>query len=87
MPSRASTLLGDLGVDLSSHVSSMRLLYDRLNVILLSRKITYGGDLGSSDVIDSCSRSSVIGDDAVFNNGDNGIGIFLMVSLVGISLC
>ena len=84
---RAAELLGDLGVDLSSQVSLPRLLYDRSAVIPLSRRITYGGALGFSDVINSCSKSFGTGDAAVFNIGDNGIGILLMVPQVGISLC
>ena len=54
MPSRAAALLGDLGVDLSYLVSFMRSSYDRLTVISLSRRIKYGGDVASSDVIYSC---------------------------------
>ena len=53
MPSRATILLGDLGVDLSSQVSLMRLPYDCSTVILLYRRITYGGDFVSSDVMNS----------------------------------
>ena len=87
MPSRAAALLGELGVDLSSWVFLMRSSYYRSNVIPLSRRIPYGGDFGSSDVMDSCSKYSGTGDAAVFNIGDNGIGIFLMVPRVGISLC
>ena len=87
MPSRAVALLGDLGFEVSSRVSLMRLSYDRSTVIPLSRKITYGGDVGSSDVIDSCSEVSGTGDAEVLNIGDNGIRIFLMVPRVGISLC
>ena len=87
MPSRSAAFLGDLGVDLPSRVSLMISSYNRSNVIPLSRRITYGGDFGPSDVIDSCSKSSGTGDAAVFNIGDNGIGIFLMVPRVGISLC
>ena len=87
MTSRAASLLGDLGVDVSSRVSLMRFSYDSLTVIPLSRRITYGGDVGSSDVIDSCSKFYGTGDAAVFNIGDNGIGIFLMVPRVRISLC
>ena len=60
---------------------------DLSTVIALSRRITYGVDVGSSDVIDSCSKVSRIGDSTVFNIGDNGIKIFLMVPWVGISLC
>ena len=65
----------------------MRSSYDRSTVMPLSRRLKYRGDGGSSDVIDSCSKSSGTGDAAVFNIGDNGIGIFLMVPRVGISLC
>ena len=87
MPSRAAVLLGDLGVDLSYRVSLMRSSYDRSTVIPLSSRITYGGGFGSSDVMDSCSKSSGTGDAVFFNIGDNGIGIFLIVPRVGISLC
>ena len=65
----------------------MRSSYDCLTVMPLSRRITYGGDVGSSDVIDSCSKSFGTGDAEVLNIGDNVIGIFLMVPRVGISFC
>ena len=87
MPSRATALLVDLGVDVSSQVSLMRFLYDRSTVMPFSRRITYGEDVGSSDFIDSCFKYSGTGDNAVFNIGDNGIRILLMVTRVGISLC
>ena len=87
MPSRAVVLLGDLGVDLSYRVSLMRSSYDHSTLIPLSRRINYGGDFGSSDVMDSCSKSSGTDDAEVFNLGNNGIGILLMVLQVGISLC
>ena len=79
-------LFGDLGVDLSSRVSLMRSSYDCSTVIPFYRRITYGGYFGSSDVMDSFSKYSGTGDAAVFNIGDNGVGIFLMVPRVGISL-
>ena len=87
MSSRAAVFLGDLGVDLSSRVSLMRFSYDRSTMIPLSRRITYGGDFCSSDVMDYFSKSSGTGDAAVFNIRDNGIVILLMVPRVGISLC
>ena len=87
MPSRDATFLGDLGFDLLYQVSFMISSYDRSTVIKLSRRITYGGDFGSSDVMYSFSKSSGTGDAAVFNIGDNGIGIFLMVPRVRISSC
>ena len=87
MPSRAVDLLGDLGVEVSSRISFMRSLYDLLAVIPLYRRITYVGDVCSSDVIDYCSKVSVHGDATVLNIGDNGMGIFLMVPRVGIYLC
>ena len=87
MPFRATTLLGDLRVDVSSRVSLMRSSYDCSTVMTLSRRITYVGDVGLSDVIDSCSKSSGTGDVAAFNIGDDGIGIFLMMPRVGIFLC
>ena len=87
MPSRASTFLGYLGFDLSSQVSLMRSSYYRSTVIPLYSRITYGGDFGSSGVMDYFSKSSGTGDAAVFNIGDNGIGIFLIFPRVGISLC
>ena len=87
MPSRAEALLGALGVEVSFRVSLMRSSYDCSTVIAFSRRITYVGDVCSSDVIYSCSKVSVTGDAAVFNIGYNGIDIFLMVPRVGISLC
>ena len=87
MPSRAVALLGDSGFDVLSQVSLMISSYDRLTVIPLSRRISYIGDVSSSVVIDSCSKVSGTGDAAIFNIGDNGIGIFLMVPQFGISLC
>ena len=65
MPSRDATLLGDLGVDLSPRVYLMRSSCDCSIVIPLCSRITYGGDFGSSDVMDSCSKSSGTGDAAV----------------------
>ena len=87
MPSRVVALLGYLGFDLSYRLSFMRSSYDLSTVVPLSKRITYGGDVCSYDVIDSCSNVSVHGDDAVINIGDNGMRIFLMVPRVGISLC
>ena len=87
MPSRYAALLGDLGVDVSSRLSLMISLYECSTVMPLSRRITYEGDVRSSDVIDSCSKSSGTGDAIVFNIGGNGIGILLMVRRLGISLC
>ena len=65
----------------------MRLPYACLTVITLSIRRIYGGYLGSSDVIYSCSKYSGTGDAAVFNIVNNEIRIFLMVPRVGISLC
>ena len=65
----------------------MILSNDCLTVIPLSRRITYGGGAGSSDVIYSCSKFSGTGDATVFNIGDNRIGILLMVPQVGIYFC
>ena len=87
MPYGAAALLRELGVDLSSRVSLMRSSYYRLNVVPLSRRITYGGDFGSYDIMDSCSKYPRTSDAAVFNIGDNGIIIFLMVPRFGIYLC
>ena len=64
----------------------MRLFYDLLTLIPLSRRITYGGDVCSSDVIDYCYKVSGNGDAAVINIGDNGMEILLMVPRVGIYL-
>ena len=86
MPSRAATLIGDLGVEVSSQLSFMRSSYDLLTVVQFSRRITYGGDVCSSDVIDSGYKVSVNGDAAVLSIGDNGMRIFLIVPRVGISL-
>ena len=65
----------------------MILSYDNYTVMPLSRRIKYGDDVGSSGFIDYCSKSSVTGDAAVLNIGDNGIGIFLMVPRIRIYLC
>ena len=86
MPSRAAALLGDLGGEVSSRLSFMRFSYDLSTVVPLFRRITYGGDFFSSDVIESCSKGSVGGDAAVLSIGDNGMGIFLMAPRVGVSL-
>ena len=48
----------------------MRSSYDLLSVVPLSRRITYGGDVYSSDVIDSCSKLSVDGDAAILSISD-----------------
>ena len=79
MPSRAVAFLGDLGVEVSSLLSFMRSSYNLSNVVPLSRRITYGVGVCSSDVIDSCSKVYVDGDAAVLGIGDTGMGIFLMV--------
>ena len=63
----------------------MRSSCDILTVVPESRRITYGGDLCSSDVIESCSEGSVDGDTVFLSIGDTGMGIFLMVPRVGVS--
>ena len=67
MPYRNSAFLGDLGVEVSSQLSFIRSSYDLSTVIPLSRRITYGGEVFLSGVIDSCSKVSLPGDAAVFN--------------------
>ena len=79
-------LLGDLGVEVSSQLSFMRSSYDLLTVVTLSSRITYGGDVCSSNVIDSCSKVSVDGDATVLSIGETGMGILLLVPQVGILL-
>ena len=86
MPSRVAALLGGSGGEVSSRLSFMRSSHDILTVVPLSRRITYGGDFCSSDVIDSCSKGYVDGDAAVLSIGDTGMGIFLMVPRVGVAL-
>ena len=86
MPSRAAAFLGNLGGEVSYRLSFMRSSYDLSTVAPFSRRITYGGDFCSSGVIESCSKGSVDGDAAVLGIGDNGMGIFLMVPQVGVSL-
>ena len=54
MPSRATALLGDLGSEVSSRLSFMRMSYDLSTVVPDSRRITYGGDFCSSDVMELC---------------------------------
>ena len=56
----------------------MRLTYDLSTVVPFSRIITYGVDVCSYDVIDSCSKGSVDGDAAVLSIGDTGMGILLI---------
>ena len=51
MPSGAAALLGDLGGEVSSRLSFMRLSYNLLTVVPFSRRITYGVDICSSDVM------------------------------------
>ena len=86
MPSIAAALLGDLGGEVSSRLSFMRSLYDIFTVVPLSRRITYGGELFSSYVMESCSKVSVDRDAAVSSIGDTRMGIFLMVPRVGVFL-
>ena len=86
MPSRAMALLGDLGGKVSSRLSSMRSSYDISTVVPLSRRITYGGDFCSYDVMESCYKGSVDGDAIVLSIGDTRMEIFLMVPRVGVSL-
>ena len=64
----------------------MRSSYDILTVVPFSRRITYGGDVCLSDVIESCYKGYVDGDAAALSIGDTGMGIFLMVPRVGVSL-
>ena len=87
MPSRAAVFLGDLGVEVSSRLSFMSSSYDISTVVTESRKITYGGDFFSSDVMQSCSTGSVDGDAGFFSIGDTGMGILLMVPQAGLLLC
>ena len=86
MPSRAVELLGNLGGEVSSRISFMRSSYDLLTVVPDSRRITYGGDFCLSDVMELCYKGSVDVDAAVLSIGDTGMGIFLMVPRVGVSL-
>ena len=79
MPSRATALLGDLGVEVSSRLSFMRSSYDISTVVPESRRITYGGDFCSSDVMESCSKGPVGGYATVIGIGYTGMGIFLMM--------
>ena len=77
--SRAAALLGELGGELSSRISLMRLSYDISTVVLEYRRITYGGDVFPSDDMELCSKGSVDGEGALLSIGDTGMGIFLMV--------
>ena len=86
MTSRDEALLRDLGVEVSSRLSFMISSNDLSTVLPLSRRIIYGGDVFSSDVLDSCYKVSVNGDTTVLSIGDTGMGIFLMVPRVGIYL-
>ena len=88
-PGQLDSIENQLTVDsykVSSRLSFMRSSYDLSTVVPLSRKITYGSDVCSSDVIDYCSKVSVDGDSAVLNIRDNGMGIFLMLPRVSVLL-
>ena len=65
----------------------MRSSYDLSTVVPESRRITYGGDFCSPDVIELCSKGSVHGDAAFLSIGYTGMGIFLMVPQAGVLLC
>ena len=86
MPSRATAFLGDLGGEVSSRLSFISLSYDLSTVVPESRRITYGGDFCSSDVMELCYKGSVDVDAAVFSIGDTGMGILLMVTQAGVLL-
>ena len=51
----------------------MRPSYDISTIVLESRRITYGGEFSSSDVMVSCSKGSVDGDARVLIIGDTGM--------------
>ena len=84
MPSRATELLGDFGGEVSSRLSFMRSSYDISTVVPKSRRITYGGEFCSSDVLESCFKGSVDVDAAVISIGDTGMRILLMVPQFGV---
>ena len=65
----------------------MKSSYDILTVVPESRRITYGGDFFSSDVMESCYKGSVDGYSAVIIIGDTVMGILLVVPQDGVSLC
>ena len=75
------------GGELSSLLSFIRSSYDLSTVVPDSRRIKYGGEFCSSDVMESCSKCSVDGDSAVLSIGDTGMGILLMVPQAGVLLC
>ena len=75
-------MIGDLGDELSSRLSFMKSSYDLSTVVPEPRKITYGGEFCSYDVMESCSKGSVDGDAAVLSIDDTGMVIFLMVPRV-----
>ena len=64
----------------------MRSSYDLSTIVPESRRITYGGDFCSYDVMESCYKGSVDGGVVVLSIGDTGMVIFLMVPRVGVSL-
>ena len=65
----------------------MRSSYDLSTVVPESRRITDGGDVFSSDDMESFSKGYVDGDAALLMIGDTGMGIFLMVPQAGVLLC
>ena len=83
---RDAALIGDLGGELSSRLSFIRSSYDLSTVVPESRRITYGGDICSSDDVKLCSKGSVDVDAALLRIGGTGMVILLMVPLSGVSL-
>ena len=80
-------MLGDLGGEVSSRLSLMRLSYDISTVVRESSRITYGVDCCVSDDMEYFYEGYVDVDAARFRIGDTGMVILLMVTQSGASLC
>ena len=87
MPYNAAALFVGKEVEISSRPALIRSSYDILTVILESRRITYGGDSGSSDdwglSSDWCNNDEA----EYFIIVETGGGILFMVPQTRESLC
>ena len=87
MTSKLAALLVKEEVETSYLPAWIRSSYDVSIVILEYRRMTYGGDCGSSDDMDLSSDWFVNGKSAYFMIADTGSGISLMVHLSSPLLC
>ena len=87
MPSKAAELFVDEEGGTSSRPDWIRSSYDFLIVIPESRRMTYGGEFGSSDDMKLSSDWFGNGEASDFMIFETGSGILLMVPRASTSLC